>query len=107
MKIYKLKKSDLNDLFKLYKRIDCIYEDRYAFPYHTYVSKKTYKEFEKTTRQLFKKQHPYITKKALDYSVGLHLLNLAPCELHGLSDNIVLVDSKAVQNCIEELKGKE
>lgn len=104
MKIHKLKKSDLNNLTKMYERIDCV-EENHAFPYYAYVSPKTYKEIEKATANLFKKQYPGITKRSLAYSVGMYLLNLGPSVLNGLLDNMILVDTKSVSKRKKEIRG--
>lgn len=103
MKIHKLRKSDIKSLYDMYKRLDCIHKDRYAFPYHTFVSPKTYKQIEKVTAQEYKKEHPHLNKRSLATSVGMYLLNLGPSVLTGLPDNVILVDTKSVKESKESL----
>lgn len=108
MQIIKLKKSDYKNLASLYRRIGCVYEDRQAFPYHTFVSPKTYKQIENITKGEFKKEYPHLNKKSLASSVAMYLLNLGPCTLAGLPDNVILVDTNSVdkEKCINELEEK-
>ena len=95
MKIHKLKKSDFTNLENMYDRLGCT-QDQHAFPYHVYVSPKTYKMFEKEIAKSFKKQYNHLNSNRLKASIGMYLLNLGPAILKGLADNIVLVDLKAV-----------
>lgn len=103
MKIFKLKKTDFNDLIKLYSRIGCVHNDRFTFPHHTFVSPKTYKQIEKVVRQQYKEHYPYLNKRKLDSSVNMYLLNLGPSELKGLSDNVILVDVKSIEQSKNDL----
>lgn len=103
MKIYKMKKKEFGDLISLYERVGCTHKERYTFPYHTFVSPKTYKLIEKTTRQAYKKEYPYLNKRKLDSSVGMYLLNLGPVILTGLPDNVMLVDTKSIEDSKESL----
>lgn len=103
MKTFKIKKKEFGDLTSLYERIGCTHKDRYAFPYHTFVSPKTYKLIEKTIKQQYKKEYPHLNKRRLDSSVGMHLLNLGPVILTGLHDNVILVDTKSIDESKENL----
>ena len=102
MKAEKLKLTELKDLPKLYKRLGAITKDnRQAFVSYVYISPKAEQYLMKVTRQAFKKEYPYISKRALDSSVGMYLLNLSPRCLKGLPDNLVIVDDEGIE---EELK---
>lgn len=103
MKIHKLRKSDIKSLYDMYNRLECIHKERYAFPYHTFVSPKTYKQIEKITKEQYKKEHPHLTNHIIKCSVGMHLLNLGPSVLTGLPDNVILVDTKAINEAKENL----
>jgi hypothetical protein len=101
MRIIKLKKSDYKSLVSLYRRIGCVHEDRQAFPHHTFVSPRTYKQIEKATTAEYKKEYPHLNKKSVTSSVAMYLLNLGPCTLAGLPDNVILVDTNSVDEEIE------
>ena len=103
MKIHKLRKSDIKSLCDMYDRLECVHKGKHAFPYHTFVSPKTYKQIEKVTTQEYKKEYPYLNKRKLASSVGMYLLNLGPSILTGLPDNVILVDTKSINKAKENL----
>jgi hypothetical protein len=82
MKIIKLKQNEFNNLEALLKRAKLVDEnDKTAHPHLIYVNKKTYSAMKRAIRKEFKKAYPFSSKRQIDYSVGMYLLNLGPNEL--------------------------
>lgn len=77
MKYIKLKKVHYKDLGKLLKDCDLV-DGMQAYPSNLFVNPKDYKEIEKQTKLQFKKEYPSISKRTLDSSVAMHLLNIGP-----------------------------
>jgi|694.fasta_scaffold00313_81 hypothetical protein len=98
MKIHKWKKT-FSDPIKLLRGVGAV-ADRQSFPDCVYVSPKRYKEIKKIVYNECKKENPSATKAKIMYSAELFLLNYGPCELHGLPDQLVLVNVKGIQDNI-------
>lgn len=80
MKTAKIKKKYYKDLSFMYHDLGLI-ENNSCNPSNVLCSKEDYELIKKTIRAEFKKQNPYASKKSLDFSVGMHLLNLGPNEV--------------------------
>lgn len=105
MKAHKIKLNDLKNLTKFYKKVEALsLDNKRAFVSYVYISPKAEQYLMKITRQAFKKEYPNISKRALDSSVGMYLLNLSPRCLKGLPDNLVIVDDEGIE---EELKNHD
>jgi spore germination protein GerM len=98
MKAVKLKKAWLKDAETLLRAVGAVHGKR-AFPSEVYLSKEDYKVLKQNTAKAFKKKYPFILAKKLDFSIGMHLLNLGPNESLGsaLKPGVALVDEVRIQ----------
>ena len=105
MKIYKWNKRDV-DLVKLLNRVGAV-TDNQAYPSQVFVSPKRYKEMRKEVLRVVKSELKGAGTKRINYHVGMYMLNLAPVELKGLPDNIVLVDDLSIKHEVELKQEKQ
>lgn len=97
LKSYKLTKKMMKDAEELLGSVGAIDKTKnQAYPYHTYMCPKDYKNLERNVRAAFKKKYPFLAAKKLEFSVGMHLLNLGPVELDGIREGYILVDESAI-----------
>lgn len=80
MKIIKLSKKDYYDLAGLLNKIGLVSGNE-AWPDLVYVNNRTLKKMKTEYARKLKKENPYISKRVLDYSVGMEFLNLGPAVL--------------------------
>lgn len=79
MKIIKLKKTDYTNLEALLTRAGLVnLQEKTAFPNNIFVNEDTYKKIKAELKKLYKKENPLLSKKRIEYSVEMHLLNLGP-----------------------------
>jgi len=79
MKIIKLKKTDYTNMEALLTRAGLVnLQEKTAFPNKIFVNENTYKKIEDELKKLHKKQNPLLSKKSIEYSVGMYLFNLGP-----------------------------
>lgn len=75
-------------------------EKTIVYPQHVYFSKEDYKELRGNLMAYAKKQVPFSTKRLLDCTVGVDLLNYGPNE--SLADAIkpgyAIIDEEAIKN---------
>lgn len=91
MKIIKLKKTDYTNLEDLLTRVGLVNpQEKTAFPNNIFVNENTHKKIRAELRKLYKKEKPFLSKKTIEYSVEMHLLNLGP--------NVVLNGGKNLPN---------
>lgn len=74
---FKLRAVHFRDLQKLLKDVGLV-NGQQGFPSNIFVCKEDYKKITKEITKQFKKQHPHITKRRLEFGVGMHMLDLAP-----------------------------
>ena len=94
MKLLKIKEREYTDLVALLERAELVdRKAKTAYPDAMYVNRKTYDKIVMSTKKVFRKQNPGIKKNMLEYSVNMHLLNLAPniCQDKGLMDGYALI----------------
>lgn len=80
MKIIKLSKKDYYDLANLLNRVGLVSGNE-AQPDLVFVNNITLKRMKNEYAKKLKKQNPYISKRVLNYSVGMEFLNLGPAVL--------------------------
>lgn len=91
MKIIKLKKTDYTNLEALLTRAGLVNaEEKTAFPNNIFVNENTYKKIKTELKRLHRKENPLLSRKRIEYSVEIHLLNLGP--------NVVLNGGKNLPN---------
>ena len=80
MKVIKLTKRDLNlSPDDLLRKVGAVNEDlQRAYPSEVHMSEEDYKTLAKNVKAKFRKEYPYISKKALESAVGMCLLNYGP-----------------------------
>jgi hypothetical protein len=111
MKTFRLTKRMLKDVEFLLTKVGAVAtvpatggargEAEQAFPSHVYVSKADYKKIQKETARQIRKEYPYLNKRRVQSTVGMHLLNLGPVELDGIKEGFILVDNVALELDIE------
>ena len=100
MKAVKIKKRYYKDLPFMYKDLGLIDKANSCDPSRVLCSKNDYKLFEKATKDIFMKQHPYTTSKKIEFGVAMHLLNLGPSErvCQAIKDGYLLILDSKVDN---------
>jgi hypothetical protein len=99
LKTYKINKRDYTNFEYLLKRVGAVHNDQ-GFPSHVYWSKADLNKSRAAIKASYKKEFPYMTSKALDYQVGMLMLNLSPSEVagNGLKPGYMLVDERAIKD---------
>lgn len=98
MKSYKLKKSELAtaNYAGILRRVGAV-DGNQAFPMNTYISSKTAKRLERALYAAYKKEFPWASKKRLQYSIGMEILNLEPSICDAIKDGHIAVDDRAIE----------
>ena len=97
MKSIKINQAKLRSCEALLRAAGAIHEG-VAFPSFVYVSKKDYKTLSDNVKKEFKRLYPEIPMKSIDYSIGIHMLNLSPVVCNALKDGYILLDEERMDN---------
>ena len=96
MKSLKLKKVHYWDLEKLMDDCEVVDGDK-ANPSLVFVNELTLRVMRKTITEKYKKQDPHLSKKYIDYSVSMYMLNLAPDTSNAIKDGYCIVEEERIE----------
>lgn len=97
MKSVKITKKMLNDPAYLLEKCGAV-NGGYAYPSRVYMNDSDYQILAKNLKKQYKKEKPYLSKKHIDLSAGVTLLNLGPVNLKkGIQKGFLLVDDHGIQ----------
>lgn len=94
MRFVKIKKKWLSDFASFYRENDLIKEDNQVNPDKVWMNPLDEKELVSSITKKFKKQNPLLSKKKLDASVGLYILNIGPNTNKGVSKGYILIEEE-------------
>jgi len=106
MKTVKLTQSMMKDPTILLKKSGAVREQAgglQSYPSHVYMNPKDYKRLQKNLAREFRKEKRYLSKHALENSVGMYMLNYGPVEVKGIKEGYVVVNETAIDAETEQL----
>jgi hypothetical protein len=101
LKAVKIRKTDLKKTPEDFlRKVGAVNEElKRAYPEHVFMAKEDYALLKKNLARKYRKEIPYISKRRLQNSVGMHLLNCGPSEIldEGVRPGYVLVDVEGIK----------